>query len=387
VHVPDPASYNPETDEIVIEDNGVGMSDDAVESAYLVVGRNRHADEGDAPHGRPVMGRKGIGKLAGFGVASRMNVTTWCKDGDTTSLTLDVEELKREPGEAEEVPIVGEITPGAPSGASTESGTRVTLTGLKHKTPIDVPQLLAALGRRFSRTVRGQMEIRVNAADLPEPSFDFDFEFPGGGELAEATLSDGNVVRYGYGFTKKPIHARILRGFTIQVRGKTAQAPPWFFEVEGTASGQHGTKYMTGVIEADYLDTGSDDESDIISTDRQEIDWEGETTKPLREWGEQITRDALRERASRRGDQIEKLIAERPRVQEPDRTPRVGYPEAAAPVPENARRGRRRRRQEPRARRLPDQSLRVPALPHSGPRHRDCECIAGRAPRAARAHS
>jgi hypothetical protein len=200
----------------------------------------------------------------------------------------------------------------APPWAPTDSGTLITLSGLKHKTEIDVGQLREALARRFSRTVRGAMTIRVNGEDIPEPSFDFDIRVPEGDGMQEATLDDGNSVRYWYGFTKKPIHSRLLRGFTILVRGKTAQAPPWFFDVEGTASGQHGTKYMTGTIEADFLDEGNDDESDLISTDRQEIDWEGEATQALREWGEQATRDALRARASRRGDQIENLVVDKP---------------------------------------------------------------------------
>jgi Histidine kinase-, DNA gyrase B-, and HSP90-like ATPase len=311
VRVPEPAHYDISTSEITICDNGEGMSPDDVEHDYLVVGRNRRVD-GSESHGRPVMGRKGIGKLAGFGVAARMNVTTWQKDVKTTSLTLDVAELKREPGAADTAVIAGEVRDGAPPWATTASGTLITLTGLKHKTAIDIAQLREALGRRFSRTVRGVMTIRVNGEEIPEPSFDLDIRVPAGDGMQEATLGDGNVVRYWYGFTEKPIHSRLLRGFTILVRGKTAQAPPWFFEVEGTASGQHGTKYMTGTIEADFLDEGDDDESDLISTDRQEIDWEDEATQALREWGEQVTREALRERASRRGDQIEKLVADKP---------------------------------------------------------------------------
>lgn len=311
VCVPESADYKAESAEITISDNGMGMSPDDVEDDYLVVGRNRR-ETGGKSNGRPVMGRKGIGKLAGFGVAARMNVTTWQAGGKTTSLTLDVAELKREPGSADEAIITGEVGDGAPEGAGSESGTLITLTGLKHKTEIDVGQLREALGRRFSRTVRGAMTIRVNGEEIPEPSFDFDLRVPSGDEMLEATFDDGNAVRYWYGFTAKPIHSRLLRGFTILVRGKTAQAPPWFFDVEGTASGQHGTKYMTGTIEADFLDAGDDDESDLISTDRQEIDWEDEATGPLREWGAQITRDALRERAARRGDRIEKLIAEEP---------------------------------------------------------------------------
>jgi hypothetical protein len=114
-------------------------------------------------------------------------------------------------------------------------------------------------------------------------------------------------VRYFYGFTEETIKWRELRGFTIMVRGKTAQAPPFFFDVEGTATGQHGTKYMTGEMHADFLDEGQEDE-DLIATDRQEVDWEDEAVAELDEFGQALTRRALRERNDRRGENMEEKI-------------------------------------------------------------------------------
>lgn len=73
------------------------------------------------------------------------------------------------------------------------------------------------------------------------------------------SITDGSVVRYWYGFATNLIHLRELRGFTILVNGKVAQAPPFFFDVEATASGQHSTKYVIGEIEDDSIDTGIDD--------------------------------------------------------------------------------------------------------------------------------
>ncbi|OBB84665.1 hypothetical protein A5779_05730 [Mycolicibacterium peregrinum] len=105
-----------------------------------------------------------------------------------------------------------------------------------------------------------------------------------------------------------------LQGFTIIVNGKTAQAPPFFFGVESSASGQHGTKYLTGVIEADFLDSGVDDESDRISTDRQEVDWEDDTTALLREWGAQKTRSLLLERVKSRENKTEDLVMKVPEL-------------------------------------------------------------------------
>ena len=297
------AAYNPDTSEMVVEDNGSGMKEDDVQEQYLVVGRNRRKAGEPEPEGRPVMGRKGIGKLAGFGIAESMTIDTWTDD-ETTSLTLDMAKLKLEPGESEEVPLQGEIRSGTPEGATSESGTRLTLRRLKHAGPMDEEVLRRALGRRFSRTVRGSMSIYVNGEEVTEPKFDFEFRDPDkDGEVAEVQLGEKETVRYWYGFTERPIPATVLRGWTILVRGKTAQAPNYFFDVEGTASGQHGTKYLTGVVEADYLDDADDDETDLISTDRQEIDWENPATASLHKWGDEFTREILRARVERRGEE------------------------------------------------------------------------------------
>ena len=263
------------------------------------------------------MGRKGIGKLAGFGLARSMRVETWQDGGTYCDLTLDVVKLKQPAGKANTVGVPGRVAETAPDDVPWSSGTRLMLSGLKHKSHVDPETLRQSLARRFSRSVRGEMEIVVNGVPVEEPSLDFDLRVPATeGDWQTATLADGTAVRYWYGFTRKVIPTTQLRGWTILVRGKTAQAPNFFFFVEGTASGQHGTKYMTGVIEADDLDAGDDDESDLVSTDRQELDWEAERTAALREWGDKLTREALRARANRRGDQIEKRVYDEPHLRE-----------------------------------------------------------------------
>ena len=65
VRLPDPLS---ESAVISIEDNGLGMTFADCDGRYLNVGQNRRVEAGDkSPGGRRVLGRKGIGKFAGFG--------------------------------------------------------------------------------------------------------------------------------------------------------------------------------------------------------------------------------------------------------------------------------------------------------------------------------
>jgi hypothetical protein len=306
VRIPEASDYDPTQSTITITDDGTGMTVEQVQNEYLVIGRNRRqGGGGTGARSRTVMGKKGIGKLAGFGLAAEMEVCTW-RDDRSTTFTLDIASLKREGGTASDVQIKGERD-GKPAWATSDAGTRLVLRHLKHKTALSTAKLSEALARRFSRTTRGEMRIFVNGVEVGEPDLDIEERFPERGYYAD-TLSDGSEVRYYYAFTKGTIKSAELRGFTIYVRGKTAQAPPFFFHVEGTASGQHSTKYITGAIEADFLDEGLDDESDLISTDRQEIDWESEKAKPLHDWGDQFARKVLRECTERKGRKLKDWI-------------------------------------------------------------------------------
>ena len=65
---------------VEVKDNGIGMTPDEVNRFYLKVGAERRNDpkRGDLSKkfGRRVMGRKGVGKLAPFGICQRIEVIT-----------------------------------------------------------------------------------------------------------------------------------------------------------------------------------------------------------------------------------------------------------------------------------------------------------------------
>ena len=305
--------YDPDKSVIVIEDDGRGMSADDVQNNYLIVGRNRRRAGDDVVDGRLVMGRKGIGKLAGFGISNRIGVETW-KGPQSTAFELDIERLKQNDDETQKVKIEG-VGGSPPSDAQSDSGTRITLRVLKHKTAIAIARLKIALARRFSRTVRGRMKIFVNGEEIQDTNLELEIDerVPAEG-FESVNLPGGNTVSYYYIFSKRVIPLSELRGFSIYARGKTAQTPPFFFEVEATASGQHATRYLSGVIEADFLDEGKDDDSDIISTDRQEIDWEHDSLQEFRTWGASLTRQALRDWVKKRGRDMEDWILQDEKV-------------------------------------------------------------------------
>ncbi|MDG6913488.1 MAG: ATP-binding protein [Nitrososphaerota archaeon] len=336
ITVPPAESYDPQTSQFKVKDYGCGMSADDVQNKYLVVGRNRREDidwGGGAPgpgseDGRLIMGKKGIGKLAGFGMAKKMKVVTW-SNRVATEITLNMSELRANNNEPSSL-----IIPGVLSDAPSDwgpSGTIVTLSELKHVTPIDLESLREELARRFARHVRGKMTIELNGEPLGEPKLEIESCFPDGAYPSDTgvqpnyesgKLEDGSVCLYRYAYSKETIKHIPMRGFVIYASGKAVQAPPFFFDVEGTASGQHGTRYVTGEIIADFIDKEKDSASDAISTDRQEIDWQLTWTAPLRKWGDALSRKVLREWASRKADTVVSWVQEDPdlkgRVEELD---------------------------------------------------------------------
>lgn len=80
---------------VTIVDDGVGMTEDDIVNKFLKVGyarRNRGCELSENKH-RQVMGRKGIGKLAMFSLANKIEVHT-SKNGESVAFVIDVEALK-----------------------------------------------------------------------------------------------------------------------------------------------------------------------------------------------------------------------------------------------------------------------------------------------------
>ncbi|MCQ3814524.1 MAG: ATP-binding protein [Acidimicrobiia bacterium] len=66
--------------QIIVEDNGHGMSPEEAQSLFLDVGGDRRKRSKNGPRSpkfkRPVMGRKGIGKLAPFGICRQIEINS-----------------------------------------------------------------------------------------------------------------------------------------------------------------------------------------------------------------------------------------------------------------------------------------------------------------------
>jgi len=269
---------------IVVNDDGRGMSWEHVDKAYLVVGRDKRKAEGDrSPGGRLLMGRKGLGKLAGFGIARIVEVRT-VRDGWLTHFSMDFTEMTKG-GEAE---LVEGYLPQvlADHEAKEPNGTTVTLRDLQLTRSISKDQFREAMARRFSILKKG-FAVLINGEELDPYEAHLQFRFDGPQEGWEDVPGLGQV-KWWMGFTEKPIQTEALRGVSVLVRERMAQAP-FFFQLSGGTHGQAGMQYLVGEVYADQLDA----EKDFVGTDRQGILWDEPTPAALLQWGQPKVRELL----------------------------------------------------------------------------------------------
>ena len=286
------------TEASVIEvlDDGHGMTREEAQQRYLMVGRKRRlADNGKTPSGRLVHGRKGIGKLAASGTAELLECQT-VHEGKPVAFRLDYNEIRRKnPGEDYEVDEF--VSDGGlldPNGNVLPHGTLIRLSRLKMKRAIPEERFMTSMSRRFSIS-QTDMEVYINGNPLQRFDIELEFQYPKDLSPDKSItldqdgwgvekLQDGQIVRWWMGFTPKPLSAEYLRGISILANKKMLQRP-FMFERAGGVRGQLGQEYVVGEVEANWLDTGNDIESDLIQTNRDQLQLEDDKVQVLLEWG------------------------------------------------------------------------------------------------------
>lgn len=322
---------------IEVLDDGHGMNRDQVRQ-YLIVGRKRRLDDhGKSEGGRDVHGRKGLGKLAAFGTAGILDVTTRRKGEPVIAFRMDYDAIRNE---SPDKPYpVEEITDPDPlvnaDGAEIASGTRIRLTKLRQKRRLGEDQFFMSMQRRFA-VDEDQMQALIKTTTPAEDgshwralgrfNYAVQFRFPPDAVPDGVTIDgdwsvetvDGKEIRWWMGFTEKPLDEEGVQGISVLARGKMAQRPFKFEKVQGT-TGQLGQEYLVGEVVADWIDIGDDIEDDLIQSNRDQLQLEDQRLTALLEWGQKRLRWALTRRNELRRDkaikdyeaseEIKKLLA------------------------------------------------------------------------------
>jgi uncharacterized protein (TIGR02391 family) len=257
--------------EIKIEDDGIGLSFDEIKNKFLVIGRNRRTD-GDLPSEkfkRLPTGKKGLGKLALFGLAKTITISTK-QNNKLNEFVLDWDELMK--ADSAYHPNATKID----EDTTDSNGTIITLTGLKRKTSFDFSGLADSLSKififddNFNLVIESPNGDRISIDNKRKyTTLDKEFEWSLKSTLLIPDTSEYSGKLHGELLTsEKPITpVSGLRGITLFSRGKLVNAPEYF----SSSTSSHFYQYLTGWISADFIDLL---EVDVISTNRQSIDWE-----------------------------------------------------------------------------------------------------------------
>nr|P25280.1 RecName: Full=Putative type II restriction enzyme HgiDII; Short=R.HgiDII; AltName: Full=Endonuclease HgiDII; AltName: Full=ORF68 [Herpetosiphon aurantiacus]CAA38942.1 orf 68 [Herpetosiphon giganteus] len=277
-------SINIRQDEIVIQDNGIGMSIEDANTKFLRIGHQKREDSANTISGRHVMGRKGIGILAIFGIANIAEVYS-CKDGVPHGFIIHKGDIERG--------ISSDVTLYRPSSVpqealSIESGTKIILREIKSSIGNAEKTLRTDLARRFTIINNNcNFSVIINNTPINDNDRDYlnkvQFLWYLGGESSKyanfftklkksfeiTNLGDGMsgmTVKGWIGTVYRPSDIPNEQPYHIYfAHGKMIQED---ILIDITDAGLY-RQYIIGEIEADFMD--SDDEDDIITSNRQRI--------------------------------------------------------------------------------------------------------------------
>jgi uncharacterized protein (TIGR02391 family) len=263
-----------ELKEIIVSDDGTGMTFGEINDKFLRIGRNRRTEEGDSvsPKGRKRIGKKGLGKLAFFGIAHEIEIVTR-KDGRRNSFRMDWEDIKNPTIGKEYTPLVLERDSVCGLG---EHGTALILKRIQRDTDFDPERLANSLARIFIVDPSFIITVCHNS----EPLFKIDNErkyaglkkevewgIPEDSPQLESDYTSAQQIRGNLFTTEKPIPPNTnMRGVTLFSRKKLVNLPEYFSD----STSSHFFSYLTGWLEVDFIDELGED---VISTNRQSLNW------------------------------------------------------------------------------------------------------------------
>lgn len=272
--------------EIVYSDDGEGMTFEELQNKYLVIGRNRRYNEDSriSTKGRKVIGKKGLGKLSVFGICNIIEVIS-VKDGVKNHFIMNLEDIRQNKTHSYEPEII-ELNE-----ASEEStGTKLYLKEIRRKSAFDLDKIALSLSKKFlifdemkaDLCLNGGSTIPVtNDLKFRDLNTQFEWEFPD-------VKYDEDYEYYdeikGTIFTlETPVKDTEMRGIYLTSRGKIVNKAEFY----GLRDTDLFHAYVTGYLEVDFID---EFEEDVISTDRQSLNWEHDKTRELQTYIQKVIR-------------------------------------------------------------------------------------------------
>ncbi|WP_419939321.1 ATP-binding protein [Candidatus Palauibacter sp.] len=308
---------------IEVEDDGHGMTRGEANAHFLRVGKDRRADPTQGTQSRrkerPVMGRKGIGKLAPFGICKRIEIITAggeeTVDGYAVShFVMDYDKILAD----EDSPVPMDVGDQDQT-YRPEAGTTVRLIDFLPKRVPNQETFHRQMAGRFGLR---QSDFKVSVEDTRNPEENPPFEIGSLNiPLMEGTKVDVSQkpvplpneertlpVSGWMGLAKGAYKNEEMAGVRIYARGKIVATTRAFGQSAGFTGEFTVRSYLVGEIHAEWLD--EDEGEDLVTTDRQDILWESDYGRPFRAWGAEWIRKIAAASRSPRRKRVEQLFLE-----------------------------------------------------------------------------
>ena len=317
--------------DIVVADNGGGMTPEEINAYYLRVGAERRKDErGDTSkkYGRKVMGIKVVGKLAPFGICQQIELVssggkrvpgrgptgTAAQGYLTAHLILDRDAILKDE-EFDYAPSVGTLD----GTVAKSTGTTITLRGFAYRRVPTIEDFSRQLAQRFGvksadwsielidsiktpsdkshKATVGEFDVKTmentqivfkpdEKGEIAAQAFDAEGKPLPGMNAGFAYEGRNYPVEGWIAYSKEPYKDNLMAGVRIYCRGKIA-AQTNLFNRKAGFTGEHDVRsYLVGELHANWLDA----EEDLIQTDRRDILWSHELGQQFEEWGQSIVR-------------------------------------------------------------------------------------------------
>ncbi|EPM7855812.1 ATP-binding protein [Vibrio alginolyticus] len=290
---------NGDDKEIIYIDDGEGMTFDELNRKYLVIGRNRRRDtkQQTSTKGRPVIGKKGLGKLSVFGICDEIEVVS-IKEGKKNHFIMNLQEIKDSRGNEYSPELLAHDEP-----TSIPSGTTIRLKQIRRKSGFNLDDIALSLSKKF--IIFSEMDTRITKNGVADSKVqvtnelkfqtlnqEFSWSFPN--EKYDPSYPYWNKMKGSVITLETPVKDTEMRGIYLTSRGKIVNVASFY----GARDNDQFHSYVTGYLEVDFID---DFDDDVISTDRHSLNWEHEETRALQEYLQVIIRKIGTEWKKKRG--------------------------------------------------------------------------------------
>jgi len=278
--------------EIIVSDNGHGMSFVEINEKFLRIGRNRRNDEESqtSPGGRKVIGKKGLGKLSFFGIAHEIEIRT-TQSHKRNSFLMKWNEILSD-GDRDNQKNYSPTILEYDVISEEEKGTIIILRDIQHISDFNANTLADNLSKFF--IIDSDFNIYIKHNDEEEVLIENERKYSNLVKEIEWNVPDDINLESEYErkieiighliATEKPIPPITnMKGITLFSRKKLVNLPEYFSD----STSSHFFTYLTGWLEVDFID---DLGEDVIGTNRQSLNWEHPDMLKLREYLQKMLR-------------------------------------------------------------------------------------------------